>query len=64
MKSQKIGLENLNPRLRNFPRKVPRTKEKRKRNDTDSEDDSRTKYCAICKYRGDPFWTHNTTKFF
>ena len=31
MKSQKTRLESLNPRLRNFPRKVPRTEEKRGR---------------------------------
>ena len=33
---------------------------KRKRNDSDSEEDSSTKYCAVCKARGGPFWSHNT----
>ena len=34
--------------------------EKRKRHDSDSEDDRYDKYCAICKAKGGLFWTHDT----
>ena len=33
---------------------------KKKRDGSDSEDDQYNKYCAICKDKGGPFWTHNT----
>ena len=61
--SQKIRLESLKTRLRNYPRNILSPKgKKRKRNDSDSdsEDGQYDKYCAICKAKGGPFWTHDT----
>ena len=48
-------------KTKKFAKKSSKNKgKKRKRNDSDSEDDRRSKYCAICKVKGGPFWTHNT----
>ena len=48
-------------KTKKFPKKHSKSKgKKRKRHDSDSEDDRYDKYCAICKAKGGPFWTHDT----
>ena len=58
--SQKIRLESQKIRLRNFRKNFKSKGKKRKRKDSNSEDDQYDKYCALCKATGEPFWIHNT----
>ena len=59
--TKKNDKDKSEDKTKKFLKKYSKSKgKKRKRNDSDSDYDQYDKYCAICKAKGGPCWTHDT----